>query len=82
MGLSEVPGNSAGRCAIEVSANSEGRLDMGDNKRGPLPSLNFSNSVEAGDIGLYELSGSSNTRTDVGVDTGIVEVADTDPEDA
>jgi hypothetical protein len=79
MGLGEVSGNSAGMCAIEVSASSEGRLDMGDNKRGPLPSLNLSNSVAA--AGAYELSGSSKTRTDVGDDTGIVEVADAHPVD-
>jgi len=75
-----VSGNSAGKRAIEVSASSDGRLDMEDNKTGPLPSRNFSNSVEAGDIGAYELSGSSKTRADV-EDNGLVELADANPAD-
>jgi hypothetical protein len=77
-GLGEVSGNSAGMCAIEVSASSEGRLDMEDNKTGPLLSLSFSNSAEDG---AYELSGSSKIRTDVEDDIGMVEVAVDSPED-
>jgi hypothetical protein len=66
----EVSANSAGN--TEVSANSEGRFDIVGNGSGPLPSFSLSNPDagdigDIGDMGVYELPGSSKTRTEDGI---------------